>query len=44
MPRYSDMPERDERGRFVSDDDRGGGGRSYGGGRGHDDRYGRGRR
>jgi hypothetical protein len=24
MPRYSDTPDRDERGRFVSDDDRGG--------------------
>ena len=40
MPRYSDMPDRDDRGRFVSDDDHRGG-RSYGGGRGYDDRSGR---
>jgi hypothetical protein len=31
MPRYDDMPERDERGRFTSDDDNG---RGSGGGRG----------
>lgn len=30
MPRYQDTPERDERGRFVSDDDRGGYARSSG--------------
>ena len=39
MPRYSDMPQRDERGRFMSDDDDRGG-RSYGRG-GYDDRSGR---
>ncbi len=36
MPRNSNMPERDEYGRFVSDDDRGGRGRSSG--RDSDDR------
>ena len=38
MPRNSNMPERDDRGRFVSDDDYGGRGGSGGRGRDDDDR------